>query len=102
MSEQPIPITGFNPYEDAEPPEEERDLAREEIEKVEDAMLTTFNTGQGKFALGYLRSRTEGAPGFVAEMGLLNGIAWGFAREGQNSIIRHIDQLMHNASTRRT
>ena len=103
MVERAIPAGGFNPFEDEpEAPEEERVVQSEELEKIEDIALSVFGKGQGKIYLAYLRSRTEQAPGFNAEMGLLNGIAWGFTREGQNSITRHIDDQMANALTRRS
>ncbi len=101
--EKPIPAGGFNPFEDEpEPTEGERIVQTDELEKIEDIALSVFGKGQGKTYLAYLRSRTEQAPGFMAEMGLLNGIAWGFTREGQNSIVRHIDDQMANALTRRS
>ena len=103
MTEQPIPAGGFHVFTDE--PEDESDAAlreaREAQEKIEDMALAIFGSGQGKLFLDYLRSRTEKAPGFQAEMGLLNGIAWGFAREGQNSIVRHIEVLMNSAIERK-
>ncbi len=103
MIEPVIPAGGFNPHVDE--PEDEGDAAlreaREAQEKIEDMALSIFGRGQGKVFMAYLRSRTETAPGFQAEMGLLNGIAWGFCREGQNSIVRHIDDLMARAMERK-
>lgn len=99
---KPIPAGGFDPLTDEpEPTEAEASETQDETEKMEDIALSVFGRGQGKIYLAYLRSRTEQAPGFNADMGLLNGIAYGFAREGQNSITRHIDDQMANALTRR-
>lgn len=101
--ERAIPAGGFNPLVDApEVTEDEQSEAFEEQQKIENIFLAIFSSSQGKIALAYLRSRTENTPGFMAEMGLWNGIAWGFVREGQNSIIRHIDELMHNALESKT
>lgn len=105
MTEQPIPVGGFNPYTDEPEDEGEGEAALREAlearEKIEDIALSIFGRGQGKIFMAYLRSRTEQAPGFQAEMGLLNGIAWGFAREGQNSMVRHIEDLMNRAMERK-
>lgn len=103
MAGRALPAGGFNPlFNEQEPTEEEQQSAKEAEAVIAQAILATFSSPPGKIALAYLRSRTENVPGFMAEMGLWNGIAWGFCREGQNSIIRHIDTLMHNALENRT
>lgn len=103
MAGRALPAGGFNPlFHEQEPTEDEQAAAIEAQDQIAHAILATFSSPPGKIALAYLRSRTENAPGFVAEMGLWNGIAWGFCREGQNSIIRHIDELMHDALENKT
>lgn len=102
FEEKPIPAGGFNPFEDEpEASPEELQAEQDANEKIEDVMLQVFGRGQGKIALAYLRAHTEAAPGFYPELGLFNAVAFGLAREGQNSIIRHIDTLMSSAAKRR-
>lgn len=103
MAERPLPAGGFSPFEDLpEQTDAEAEVVHEEEQKIEDVMLAVFNSPPGRTVLAYLRARTEKVPGFWAEMGLWNGIAYGFAREGQNSIIRHIDELIAKAQQRRS
>lgn len=96
-------ISGFDPFsvlDDADPVEKVR-AERESAEaEMDQHILNTFSTPSGKVAWDYLLSRTERVEGFAADLGLLNGIAWGFAREGQNSIIRHLRQRMAAAIAR--
>lgn len=105
MTDRPIPaITGFNPFgaldEEKDPTEEakrERENAQAEIDQH---FLNTFSSPSGKVVWEYLCARTERVEGFTAERGLFDGIAWGFAREGQNSIIRFCRERMMMAIKR--
>ncbi len=56
-----------------------------------------FSTPEGQIALQRLRQATIQAATFDADLGLLNGIAMGFAREGQNSVIRYIENCIRRA-----
>jgi len=56
-----------------------------------------FMSPEGQSCLQKLREQTIHAPTWSDGLGLLNGIATGFAREGQNSIIRHIENCIRIA-----
>ena len=105
MSDKPIPaITGFNPFSNIPDPQDEAEEAKREREnaqaELDQHFLNTFSTPSGRVVWDYLLARTERVEGFTAERGLFDGIAWGFAREGQNSIIRFCRERMTMAIKR--
>lgn len=72
-----------------------------EVEELDMAYLATFSGGRGKMVLEDLISRTMGQPTFSANLGLLEGIAHGFAREGQNALVAEILRRMERAKKRK-
>lgn len=54
---------------------------------------------EGARLFQHLREMTIDNSTWLASMGLINGAANGFAREGQNSIIRHVSSLAKMADS---
>jgi len=71
----------------------------EQIEVMDNTIRACFNTRAGRKVLSYMRDISL-QPGFDANMGLLNGIANGFAREGQTALIQHLESRIKRAEER--
>ena len=105
--EIPIPVSGsFNPFKNTQPDTEEalegvRDEQREKEQHVQDLFRQIFSGTNGAEAIQYLRDHVDLEIGFNPDAGFYNGAAYGFARQGQKSIITHIEYLI-NASRERT
>ncbi len=69
-------------------------------ERWQKAMIVArpFMTDEGRQSLGSLRADTLGQATWDRDLGLLNGVANGLFREGQNSIIRYIEQCIEIAA----
>ncbi len=103
MSEQPIPEPmdtlnnlfggGWSALE-----EKQQQAGVEARQAAYDKALiiaTPFRSSAGKLALDALRKMTLFAPTWDAESrDALSAAAYGFTREGQNSIIRHIERCI--------
>lgn len=61
------------------------------------AFQATFSTETGKRVLKHLREMTIENAAWCASMGMENGVAHGFAREGQNSIVRYMEERIAEA-----
>jgi hypothetical protein len=61
-----------------------------EVQELNKAFARCFGTPAGRKVLAYLH-QVRLAACFNAELGWENGIAYGFAREGQNTLINEID-----------
>lgn len=75
--------------------------AIDEVERLDEAYLAAFGSRAGRVVLDDLVRRTMGAPSFSAGLGLLEGIAHGFAREGQNALIAEIIRRIERAKERK-
>lgn len=62
--------------------------------KICEAFATVFRGKPGKLALDHLKAKTLHEPTWCGSLGLENGAAHGFAREGQNSIVKYIMQMI--------
>ena len=106
MSELPIPISGaFDPYHNTEISLEvkagaARDEQREAEERTQDLFRQIFSGANGKEALDHLREHVDLEIGFNAAMGFQEGAAYGFARQGQKSIITYIEALIRQSIER--
>ncbi len=106
-AELPIPVSGsFDPYLNTQPEVEakaegERDELQEKEQHVQDLFRQIFSGANGAEALQYLRDHVDLEIGFNPAAGFHNGAAYGFARQGQKSIITHIEHLI-TASRERT
>lgn len=58
------------------------------------AYKACFSTRAGRMVLAHLEERTTHLSTFDARLGLLEGIANGFAREGQNSMVHFIKSMI--------
>lgn len=77
------------------------DLTAPDLSQVEDAgkkelefdakLAQVFGTKSGKEVLKWLRSNTIEAATWMAGLGYEKAIAHGFAREGQNALVRNIE-----------
>lgn len=67
---------------------------------LDQAMLAAFRTKAGKVVLAWLRNAAV-APGFDPDLGYENGVAAGFAREGQTMLVREITMRMKRATESR-
>lgn len=56
-------------------------------------------SAEGHRLFQHLREMTVDNSTWMASMGLINGVAHGFAREGQNSIYRHVEGLAKMADS---
>ena len=65
-----------------------------EADAMLEAVATCFRGAAGIKALKYLRSRTIELPCFAPDVQGENAVYMGFFREGQNSVIRLIEQLV--------
>lgn len=76
------------PDADAKP--SARKVAQAKAEALANDYRAAFSTAAGRRVLADLIERTLHKPTFDARMGLMNGTAYGFAREGQNSLVHFI------------
>lgn len=81
---------------DLPPPQTETPKQLEEIREMDIVIAKTFNSAAGRKTLKWLRDQTIEAPTWQISDGL-SGIMTGFAREGQNALIRLIEQRMRRA-----
>ena len=66
---------------------------------MDQVIRSTFSSRNGKKTLAYMEQIAM-QPGFDANMGLLNGIANGFAREGQTALVQFLKMRMVRADKR--
>ena len=106
MSELPIPISGaFDPYHNTEISLEAkagaaRDEQREGEERTQDLFRQIFSGANGKEALDHLRWHVDQEFGFNPDADFFRGAAYGFARQGQKSIITYIEALIRQSIER--
>lgn len=93
---------GFDALEPGptEAQKEHLDKGAEERWELVQAYHRTFNTPHGKKVLQHLREMTIESSTWRASLGLINGAAHGFAREGQNALVRHIEDQIKAATMR--
>lgn len=68
----------------------------EQMQVLDQQILTCFSTRAGKKVMQHLKD-LAGQPGFDAGLGLFNGIANGFAREGQVALVQYLQKRMIRA-----
>lgn len=68
-----------------------------EISDLNALFLKTFSTQAGAEVLKYLRENTIEAGTWMASLPYEKAIAHGFAREGQNALVRMIEQRIEQA-----
>lgn len=97
-----IPANSFNPLDDID----ETDAALDERDQAEAtldfAYQNTFKTRHGRMVLQHLMDSAMHRTGYSDFLGLLNGIASGFARDGQLSMIHGIKSRIRSAEERKT
>jgi len=71
-----------------------------EREEIENAFFNTFKTPDGKKTLNFLVETFLDARVCSPELGL-NGILYGYVREGQNYVVREIQKKIKKAEDRR-
>lgn len=67
--------------------------AREEQWRLDSLHAAVFNTAQGREVLAHLRERTIEQPCWVPGQ----DASYGWSREGQNSVVREIEQRLARA-----
>ena len=72
------------------------DEVMEQIQVMDQTIRACFNSRAGRKVLAHMREISS-QPGFDAGMGLFNGIANGFAREGQTALVQYLEKRMHRA-----
>lgn len=81
---------------DLTPASEETPKQLDEIKQMDLNIAKTFSSAAGKKTLKWLRDQTIELPTWQISDGL-SGVMTGFAREGQNALIRLIEQRMRRA-----
>jgi hypothetical protein len=69
--------------------------AGRQIDDIDLIMARTFGTQEGQLALKWLREQTIEQPGWVPGQDASHG----FAREGQNSLVREIERRIRRTKT---
>ena len=59
--------------------------------------LSAFSTPAGQKVLQHLRQVFVDPPYFEVALGLDNGAAYGFTRQGQRDVVRHVEGMMQRA-----
>jgi len=72
----------------------------EEIEVLDQHILACFRSRHGKKVLAHMEAISQ-QPSFDANLGLFNGIANGFAREGQVALVGYLKKRMERAEKAR-
>lgn len=74
-------------------------LESAELERIniDQQFLNIFTTREGEKVLAHLKKMTLDNETWCASLGLEKGAAHGYAREGQNSVIRYILERMEAA-----
>jgi hypothetical protein len=90
-----------------EEPNPQLKKAQEEQESLDFAYAQTFATTEGKRVLEHLRKHTIEAGTWLSSLPYEKAIAHGFAREGQNALVRNIEQRIErgrngNATSRKS
>lgn len=81
----------WNPLGDIdEQAEENNKIIQEQENELNKLFVRVLNTEDGKKFLEYHTKNTVDKPTFFPQMGLDNGAAMGFYRDGQNSIVREM------------
>lgn len=90
---------GFDDFEASMTPEQKEEFERLEREAYElsVAFKKTFDTPTGRKVLKYLRDMTIENATWQASLGMEKGVPHGFAREGQNALVRHIEERIEQA-----
>lgn len=90
---------GFEGLEPGNTPEQKEAHDKQRLQNLELAQRfkRVFTSEDGKACIRHLRERTIEDSTFRASLGLLNGAAHGFAREGQNTIVRYIEDMVKAA-----
>ena len=70
--------------------EQDRELDRD--------ILATFSTAAGRRVFEWLWQATVMQPTFNGQLPMDRAVPWGFAREGQNSIVRDLRMRMERAN----
>lgn len=90
---------GFESLEPGSTDAQKEALALQRQQNYEMALRfkRVFTSEDGAAIIRHLRDKTIEDSTFRASMGLLNGAAHGFAREGQNTIVRYIEDMIKAA-----
>jgi hypothetical protein len=104
--EHQIPITGFEtPQPDWTRPQEDIETDAQKYarasqiaqDEINQDILACFSTPAGKRVFSWLWQGTITQPTFNANLGYEVGVGWGFAREGQNTLVRELQSRMEAA-----
>lgn len=79
------------------PKNESFEKASNEQAELDKLYLACFKTPAGKAVLEHLISNTIHAATWMASLDYNKAIAHGFAREGQNALVRNIEQRIERA-----
>lgn len=93
---------GFDSLEPGLTPEQQEAHSKiaENQWEIAKAFHRTFTSPHGKIVLQHLREMCIESSTWRASLGLLNGIANGFAREGQNALVRYMEDQIKAAVQR--
>lgn len=94
----PLGFDGLEPKPAAQQADEFQ-KQNDEHYRLCEAYATVFKSKAGKLALDDLTRKTLKEPTWCASLGLENGAAHGFAREGQNSIVKYILERINEFET---
>jgi len=78
----------------------ESEERRDEQEEAARDLFETFSTPAGRRTLERARQQIAREPGFDPSLGLLNGIAAGFAREGQRALVERWAKIVETYEDR--
>lgn len=76
--------------------------ARDEMEQADSDFLATFSTPAGRRTFERMCNYANAHSGFDDGLGLLNGIASGFAQTGMKTLMLHVQNSMNRARDQRS
>lgn len=80
---------------------DEFERAEQDMHDLNVAIHKTFSTPTGKRVLQWLHEAVMKQPTWCASLGMEKGVAHGFAREGQMSVYREIEDRMKAATAQK-
>jgi hypothetical protein len=90
---------GFEATEPGATPDQQEAFAKMSRDRNELclAFRYAFRTDHGKKVLAHLRQMTIENSTWCASLGMEKGVSHGFAREGQNALVRYIEDMIKQA-----
>lgn len=88
-------LPGHNPFQEQIRQADEEERLKYEQECMD--VLRTFSTPHGRRTLALMKRAADQMPGYEPGFGIINGIAYGFARDGQKTLIRTLETIMQHA-----